>query len=323
MFTLYRKRIKKQFAPVSSPWYNARVIKWETSIGQGLGVGIGLTVAVILVDVSLIWLAVTRPLAIGTFIIGLAVLLSLGLLGLVGYWLYGLVQSGYSLDRNALIIHWGATEQVIPAGQIERVLTGEEVEGYIRFYGGIWPGHCVGYGEVSGAGPTLFYGTVPPRQQIYVVTPGLTYGVSPANREGFLESLHKRLQMGPTQIVEQSSKRPRVLDWVIWQDRLGLALLATSALAVVALTGFLCFRFPRLPMMVPMHFDVAGNPDRWVPRARSFILPLIGLLTLLLNGALGGLAYRRERVASHMLWGGAVLIQLLVWTAAIGILGQL
>ncbi|MDY7078164.1 MAG: PH domain-containing protein [Chloroflexota bacterium] len=297
--------------------------EWKTKIAQGLGGGIGLMVAIILVDVGLIWLAAIRPLAIGTFIIALSVLVSLGLLGLIGYWLHGLSHSGYSLDRNALIIRWGATEQTIPTDQIERVLTGDAVEGRILFYGGIWPGHCVGYGEVSKVGPALFYATVPPRQQIYIVTPSLTYGISPADYDDFLRSLHRRLEMGPTQIVEQSSKRPAPLNWDVWQDRLSLALLATSFLALLALTGLLCFRFPTLPRMVPLHFDIAGNPDRLESRGQIFIVPLIGLLALLLNGVLGGLAYRRERMASYLLWGGAALIQLLVWMATIGILGHL
>ena len=299
------------------------MIEWKTSAGRGLIVGIGLLLAIIAVDVGLISLAANRPLGIGTFIIGLAVLFSLGLLGLIGSWLYGLASSVYLLDRNALVIQWGPTEQTAPAGQIERVLTGAEVEGRIQFHGGMWPGHCVGYGEVPGAGPTLFYATVPPQHQIYIVTPGLTYGISPADREGFLESLHRRLQMGPTQIVEQSSKRPGFLDWAIWQDSVGLALLAFGFLAVLALTGLLCFQFPTLSRLVPLHFDAAGNPDRLGPRGQIFIIPFIGLLTLLLNGALGTLMYRRERMASYLLWGGAVLTQVLVWTAAIGILGRL
>ncbi|HUX76701.1 MAG TPA: PH domain-containing protein [Anaerolineae bacterium] len=296
--------------------------EWKTDVGRGLSIGIGLMVTIVLVDVGLIWLAGIRPLAIGTFIIGLAVLFSLGLLALIGYWLQGLSSSGYFLDRNALVIHWGSIEQTIPAGQIERVLTGDKVEGHIQFHGGMWPGHCVGYGEVPGAGPALFYATVPPRYQIYIVTPGLTYGISPANAEGFLESLHKRLQMGPTQIVEQFSSLPGILNWAIWQDRVGLALLAVGFLAILALTGFLCFQFPALSRLVPLHFDAAGNADRLGSRGQIFFIPLIGLLALLLNGTLGAIAYRRERVASYLLWGGAVLVQVLVWTAAVGILGQ-
>ena len=178
---------------------------WNTKKGLGLGGGIGLIVVILLIDANLIWLATNRPLVVGTFIVGLAVLVSLGLLGLIIYWLYGLIRSGYSLDRNMLVIHWGPTEQIIPTGQIERVFTGDQVEGRIPFYGGIWPGHCVGYGEVPGVGITLFYATVPPRHQIYIVTPGLTYGISPADHQGFIESLGKRLEMGPTQVVEQST----------------------------------------------------------------------------------------------------------------------
>jgi hypothetical protein len=297
--------------------------EWKTKKGLGLIGGLGLVIAILLVDANLIWLASNRPLAVGTFIIGLAVLISLGLLGLIGYWLYGLGRSGYSLDRNALIIHWGPVEQTVPTGQIERVFTGDEIEGRVQFHGGIWPGHCVGYGEMPGTGPTLFYATVPPQHQIYVVTPSLTYGISPADHDGFIESLRKRLEMGPTQAVEQSSRRPGLLDWAFWQDRVGLTLLVASLLTVLALTGLLCFRYPALPRMVPLHFDAVGNPDRLETRAQIFVLPLIGLLALLLNGALGGLMYRRERMASYLLWGGAVLIQILAWMAAIGILGRL
>ena len=233
--------------------------EWKTDVGRGLSVGIGLMVAIVLVDVGLIWLAAIRPLTIGTFIIGLAVLFSLGLLALIGYWLQGLSSSGYFLDRNALVIHWGPMEQTIPTRQIERVLTGDKVEGHVQFHGGMWPGHCVGYGEVPGAGPALFYATVPPRYQIYIVTPGLTYGISPANAEGFLESLHKRLQMGPTQIMEQSSRRPGILNWAIWQDRVGLALLAVGFLAILALTG----RFPST-------LTRQATPTGWVRGVRSF-----------------------------------------------------
>lgn len=299
-----------------------RMTKWETGPGRGLAVGIGMMVAIVSIDTCLIWLAATRPVAIGTFLIGLAVLLSLPFLGLIVYWLYGLILSMYSLDRNALIIHWGTTEQIIPTGQIEQVLTGEEVEGQIQFHGGKWPGHWIGYGEVPSVGPTLFYATVPPQRQVYIVTPGLTYGISPADRAEFLDSLHKRLQMGPTQVVEQSSRRPNVLEWAFWRDRLALALLGVGFLALLVLIGLLCFRFPSLPMLMPLHFDAAGVPDRFGPRGQMFIIPLIGLLAFLVNGVLGVIAYRRERVASYLLWSGTVLIQLLVWAAALGLLAQ-
>lgn len=296
--------------------------EWKTSIGRGFGFGIGLMTFIALVDAALIGLTATRPLTFGTFLIGLAALFGLGLFVLIGYWVYGLAGSRYILDRNALIIRWGPTEQVIPAADIEQVFTGAEVEGDTSFYGGVWPGHWVGYGQVSGLGQTLFYATEPPREQVFIATPGLVYGISPSDRERFLKSLRKRLQMGPTQVVEQSSKRPTILHWTIWGDWLGLTLLGVGSLALLGLIGLLCLQFPSLPLLIPLHFNAAGNPDRLGPRAEVFVIPLIGLLALLLNGALGGLLYRHERVASYLLWGGAILVQVLVWTAAIGVLAQ-
>jgi len=297
--------------------------EWEAGVNRGFGVGLGLMAFIVLVDAVAIGVAASRPLSIGTFIVGMAVLFSLGLVGLIGYWVYGLINSGYALDRNALIIQWGPAEQVIPTHEIERVFTGDEVEGNIQFRGGAWIGHWVGFGEVPDFGQTLFYATVRPQEQVFVATQGLVYGISPIDRDDFLESLQKRLQMGPTQVMEQSSKRPTMLSWTIWQDWLGLSLWAGSILAILALIGLLCFKFPTLPLLLPLHFDTAGRPDRLGDRVQIFIVPLIGLLTLLLNGVLGGLLYRRERLVSYLLWGGTFLVQVLVWTATIGILGRL
>ncbi|HEY72745.1 MAG TPA: DUF1648 domain-containing protein [Thermoflexia bacterium] len=298
--------------------------KWETDKTRGLSVGLGLMTIIILVDAGLILLvADQQTVNTGTFIVGLAILFSLGLLALLGYWLYGLAHSSYTLDRNALVIRWGPVEHVIPSEEIERVLTGNEIEGRIRLHsGGVWPGHYVGSGEVPGEGPTLFYSTAPPQDQVYVVTSDLIFGISPADREVFVESFHERWGMGPTQAVEQSSRRPGFLTWDIWQDRLSLGLLATGLLVLLALVGLLCYQFPTLPLLVPLHFDVTGAPDRLGPRGQIFTIPLIGFLVLLLNLLLGGMAYRRERMVSRLLWGGATLVQALTWVAALGILGR-
>jgi hypothetical protein len=298
------------------------VKKWEISVGRGFGVGIGLMSFITLVNAALIGIAAAQPISFGTFMVGGAVLLGFALAGLTAYWVYGLASASYLLDRNALVIQWGPSRQVIPTHEIERVFTGDQIEGKIHFQGGRWPGHWVGYGEIPDLGQTLFYATVPLHEQVFIATPGLVYGISPANRDEFLESLQKRLQMGPTQIMEQSSRRLSILDWPIWKDRLALALLGAGTLALAGLTGLVCFRFPALPRLMPLHFGASGSPDRLGPRGEVFLIPLIGLLTLLTNGAFGSLLYRRDRVASYLLWGGATLVQLLVWTATLSVLGR-
>ncbi len=296
------------------------VTEWPTDPQTGLRVGVALIVAVLLLDGSLLTWAVSHPVNIWTFVAIVLFLCSLALIMLLAYWLSGLVHSGYLLDRNSLTIVWGANEQIVPTPEIERVVRGEEVEGRIRFRGVRWPGHWRGYGEIEGLGPALFYATVPPQQQILLVTPGLVYGISPEDREVFLNTLRTRLEMGPTQEVKASSKGPAFVQWEIWRDRLGLALLGIALLAVVALFGFLCARFPTLPRSLPLHFDAQGAPDRLAPQGQIFFLPFIGLLILLTNGGVGVALYDRERALTYLLWGGAAVLQLLLWVAVAGIL---
>jgi hypothetical protein len=149
--------------------------KWGTDVRRGLGVGIGLLAFIIVVTLLLLYFAAeqaveTGTINIGTFVAGLAILFSLGLVGLISYWLYGLTHSAYLLDRNELIIRWGTMEQSVPLSEVTLVFTGEEVEERIQFRGGGWPGHYVGYGQVPVPGsaptPALFYATVPPQQQV-------------------------------------------------------------------------------------------------------------------------------------------------------------
>ncbi len=295
--------------------------EWETDIRLGLSVGVGAFVLIMLVDTGLIVLATSRPFGFGTFLTGLAVLFSFGLLTVIGFWSYSLATSRYLLDRNALIVQWGPMEQTIPLHAIERVFTGDELEAEVQLQGGVWPGHWVGYGDIEGLGQALFYATHPPHEQIYLVTPGLVYGISPINTEAFLQSLHRRMQMGPTQVLEQTSRRPAVLEWPIWRDDLGLSLLGGGLLTLLVLVGFLSYRFPALPLLVPLHFNAAGVPDRFGPRSTLFIIPLIGLLAFLLNSGLGFLVYRWERMASYLLWAAAIFVQVLVWAATMSILG--
>jgi len=299
------------------------VTEWHADLLTGLRVGVALIAAILLVVGGLIAWASTHPVTVWTFLASLAALAGLAVVGLMAYWLAGLVRSGYTLDRNELVIRWGASEQVIPTPRIERVLVGSELEGRVRFRGVRWPGHWVGYGEIEGLGPVLFYATVPPRRQVFIVTDGAVYGISPEDREGFLRTLQTRLQMGPTQLVEPVSRGPAFLEWDFWRDRLGLGVLGGALTMVLGLFGFLCARFPLLPRLLPLHFDATGNPDRLGPRGEVFFLPLIGLVVLLVNGALGGLLYRRERLAAHLLWGGAALVQVLLWAAVLGILAAL
>jgi hypothetical protein len=286
----------------------------------GLASGIALLSLTLALDGAILWGISQIGISLVSFALALVLIASLFILILLGYWLYGLLWSGFHLDRNALVIRWGATTQVVPMKSVEAVLAGEQVKGIEHFRGPLWPGMRVGYGELKEIGPTLFFSTGPLRNQIILTTPAMAYALSPADATGFLEGVRQRLRMGPTQSVEQMSQQPAILTWDFWGDSLGLALLASGWILLLALFGFLSWRYASLGTVQPLHFDAAGQPDRWGTPIQVFTLPFIGLLAMIANGGLGFLLYERRRPAAYLLWSGALGLQLLVWGATLGIL---
>jgi len=94
----------------------------------------------------------------------------------------------------------------------------------------------------------------------------------------------------------------------------GLNLLALAANGSVWVWLFL--RLPWLPASLPIHYNAAGQVDRVGGPNELLILPIIGLVTIVLNGALGVLVLRRERQLCYVLAGLAVVVQLLLAGAA-------
>jgi hypothetical protein len=102
------------------------------------------------------------------------------------------------------------------------------------------------------------------------------------------------------------------------------ALVIIALVVNLGLFAYLLFEFTRvpaiLPPLVPLHFDINGDPDRIESRDALFTLAQIGLIVIIGNLGLGMLMYRRERLAAYLLTATAIVIQLLLWFAAIQII---
>lgn len=295
-------------------------MEWITDHHIGSQTGVLFIIAIAMFDVILIGLIATNPISLITFIAGLLTIFTLPLISLIGYQLIGLSRSGYALDRNALTIQWGWIKQIVPTAVIQRIVLGAEVEGRIKFRGWRWPGLMVGQGEVPEAGFTLFYATVPLAEQLIVITPTISYAISPTDVAGFIESIKARYELGPTQELEQTSLRPPIFDWPLWRDRLMYGLETIGFVSCAALFAYVCVRYAHLPSKLPLHYTADGFVDRYGPPSQSFILPFIGLLALVGNSAIGLWIYRREKMAAYMLWGGMIFVQVLLWVGSINLL---
>ena len=265
----------------------------------GVLVGIAIIISLLVLDALLLSYLRQSQISFVFFIFTLLVALSLPLLVLLSYLVYALLTLRYHLHRDALTIVWGATQRVIPMGSIRKVMRGEDVSEEIKVRGVSWPGHLVGRGQIEGIGRTLIYATVPMGKQLLVVTPSGTYGISPADPDEFLTAFEIRQHIGPIRLVSYEQRQPGFLGWPIWKDRLAHLLLALGLGANLLLFAYFCWLYPALG------------------RANVFRPPAIGLVALVINSSLGILIHSRQRVGAYLLWGGAVIVQLLCWLVAL------
>jgi hypothetical protein len=272
---------------------------------RSIGVLVGIAIILFLLALDLLLLSYLRRSQINFvfFMSSLFVAVSLPLLALLSYLVYALLSLRYQLHRDALTIVWGATRRIIPMSSIREVVRGEGLGEETKVRGVNWPGYLAGPGQIEGIGRTLFYATEPVARQLLVVTPSLAYSISPADPDGFLDAFEIRKHMGPIQLLSYEHRQLGFLSWPIWRDRLAHLLLALGLGVNLFLFAYLCWHYPALS------------------RADMFRLPAIGLTALIVNSSFGILIHSQQRVGAYLLWGGAVVVQLLSWLAVFNIIG--
>jgi hypothetical protein len=298
-------------------------MKWKPYPSRGGWIGLALLGGALLIDILIVGAVAGTSIPWLRFVSIFLAMLSLPVLGLVAYWTYGYFTLRYHLDRNGLVIRWGGDRQIVP---IERVQTiapvgGEGDRALSGFLGVRWPGYRAGRGQLAGAGPTLFRHTAPLEASLLVMTPSQAYVISPADPEGFIRAWEVRQTLGPTQSWTQEARPVSLLALPSWSDRLAYGLIAAALVVGVAFAAYVWARYPTLPENLPFHFDAAGQVDRIGPKGEILRLPTIGLLVLLLNLLLGLALHKRERLAAYLAWGGAIMVQILLWLAAVGLMG--
>jgi hypothetical protein len=283
---------------------------------------IGVIVGLDALLVHLLWGESIREQQISfvTFLMGMLVLLSIPVLLVAVYHTASLVTLRYWLDRNGVSVRWFGSRQIIPIRDIQRIIDGSDLGGVVvRRRGLRWPGYERGVGMVPGIGRTRFLASQPLAGQLLLVTPGSAFGISPQDPDGFLKAFEARRELGPNRLVEQEVRHARWLTWPLWKDSTAWTLVGAAAAINLGLFGYLAAVFPGLDFQLPLHFNSLGQADRIGTKMELFALPIIGLLILGTNLALGILLYRRERAGSYLLWGAAAAVQALFWLAAVSI----
>jgi hypothetical protein len=291
---------------------------FDTDSRLAVRYGILAIVALFAASIIAAALAVLLPRSLVTFSLILLALLMLVGVGWLAYHTSALANIDYALDRNAFVIRHGPVREIIPMGNIQRVIAASDIAVGLKHFHVPLPGWWVGQGYHLELGKITFYANSPLQKQVIIVTADENYAISPRNREEFLEAFRVRFQMGPTQTVQPVRLMPSVFRWPLWADRMAivLALVAIGMNALLFAVGFA--RYPALSGQVILHFNVQGIPDRFGPPGQVFSPAIIALQLLVINLLVSlGVYLRGDKLAAYLASGGTILVQLLFLIAVL------
>lgn len=289
----------------------------------GLAFGLGALLVWLALAAGSLALIVTRPLDPLSAALAALLTASAPLAVWLAYRGAGLLSARYRLTRNSLTVDWGGRREVIPLTEIEEAHSASEYAGTLRPPAWRWPGCVVGRVQQADLGAVEFLAVTAEKSRLVLLGyPGGWLALSPANPAAFLTALAERRAEGVEEPVEAETVLPELPQWALWQDRLALGLILAGAVALLALLGYFTLISPQLPAEMALRFDARGQPIRFGQPTGLITLVLIGAVAWGLNTAGGIWLHRRpaDRALAYVLFGATVLVQALVWAAAVGLL---
>ncbi|MEO6061975.1 MAG: PH domain-containing protein [Thermoflexales bacterium] len=295
---------------------------FETDPSTAMRSGIIACVVAGLIGVmSLVFAALAPPTLLSLLLLAVAVAAFVALAWLI-WTMRGLNALSYSLDRNSFVIRHGNAREIIPMAEVQRIIPALDIADGARVRRIPLSDWWVCDGTHPALGKIRFYATGPLEHQSIIVTPDVSFGVSPFDLDAFDEAFETRLAMRPTQDVAFARIIPGIRSSALWGDRMARFMVGLAVLVFVVLLAVTFGRFAALPRSIPLHFNNAGQVDRFGADSSVFGLAAIAFGALVGNTLLGAFLFRaNERLAGYLAWGGGIIVQLFFGVAAATVMG--
>lgn len=293
-------------------------------IGSPAGLlGLGAALALALAALASGLFAIRQPVGFAMFL-GLLVGFVCGALAILALVLtIGYFRLRYRFEPNGLVVTWLGRRDVIAYDRVDGIFTGQRLGQAMRVRGLNWPGFHMGVGRTRAMGFVRYFVTTGDLNEIaLIVTPDVTFAVSPADGAGFRRELIGRVEasegLEPSSLPsERASSKP------VGSPLKDITLAATllASIAVLAVTGlYIAGRWSTSKEVLELQSTFDGKVLAYGQREDIFKLPGIGAAILIANLGIGLSLYARERAAARMLWSISVIVQVLLLVATARIL---
>jgi len=182
----------------------------------------------------------------------------------------------YKLGENEFAVNFGLSKRRIPYSAIRSVKLAKTTL-VLRLFGASWPGFHWGLYKTKDAGRVWVYSTIMRGDFVLVeLVSGKQIAVSPENPGSFLSEINSRKNRFGT-------SSPNEVKNFETSTKLVYVQIAVVATAFFAFLGYLLWIYPSLPEIIPVHFDLNWNPNRWAHKSELFIIAGVAAIFPVIN----------------------------------------
>lgn len=234
---------------------------------------------------------------------------------LIGYFTWAAGNMAYFLDKNELVIKWAFNKKKVPLANIKGVRRGVGMSS-LKIVGASWPGfHMGSFTDPGGKGSVNMFGTRLWGDIILIRTKWEVIGITPEDPEAFLEELQKLI---PGLEADSLGQKGTVQIFSPWKEKKFIALAAATLLILGGTGLYLVNVIPVLPNQVPLHYNLAGEVDRYGSPTELYLPYGIGVGVCLLLFFINGITGRNNRTSAYLMGFVSLFIALLFGVISIG-----
>ncbi len=229
----------------------------------------------------------------------------------LGYRLYSLQRSAYSLDREGIRVRWGLRSEDIPMPAVLWVQPIQELADPPPLPWLPLPGSLLGVRYSAELGPVEYLASESARL-VLIGTPGMVYAISPEDPAEFMTTLQQLIELGSLAPLAARSVRPASVLTRVWADRWARVLLLAGLALGLAVAAWVAFLIPS-QARIPVGFSATGTPRPAGSAVRLTLFPVINTSFLIGDWVLGIFLYRQDenRPLAYLLWIAGGLTSLL------------
>jgi hypothetical protein len=303
-------------------WCKIRVVKDEFDFRPPVQQGLIAHAVVILILAAAaswgIWQASQADIGPVFLFFLLPAILAVSLIPTLIYRAYALRKARYILERDGIHLVWGLRAEDIPITDVLWVHPAEELDQSPRKPWLTVPGAILGSRRLPDGGQ-IEYMASSPSKLVYIATRDRIYAVSPDDREDFIRTFQRFLELGSLRPIAARSVHPSFLLARVWALKPLRYLILAGLVLSLALLIWVSLVIPSRGQVF-LGFNSAGLPRDPIPTVRLLLLPVINGFFFGLDFLLGLYFFRRgenQTQSGDPQSGLAYLLAFLFWGASL------